>query len=435
MTVKQLNQVAFRFSQLNFIYYLADLMDYESENVTEDDADLGGLLNEFYELVRDFFFKDGREKSIAEMIEFRNENIREAEELIRATDCFALSEFVLNRLEHLFFEPTALPEGYSDEALRDEIMTAVAYSKTEQNALLSSVLRELPVRMTKEAFYGKLMEGLSVYRGDEEDTVRNVMDSIRSVAGMDFPECEGDLYESARLLLQRVNRIRPKDFLYGEYTAESERLSRLGNQIELYFTVRENLQYTVNAFLSAFYSQDASSWNPSYLELLRQLFDLREEAAEKSGQSAFSKQLDMLLYGTEYEFEQAHNAYDTVFGGYSRESSYMLPDTLKRVVILNSSSTFAELDAFDVLKKAISDDTFDEMAAALLEDLSENFSSYGKLLTRASINAILGIIPLPSWTGEEWSEYILSSLSRCTDVSEKLGFIDIFNELKRSEDL
>lgn len=122
----------------------------------------GAFLATLHELIGAFL--EGGD-ILSRLDQLREEVTREVEILTAYTDCFQIYEYVLNRMERSY---RSLPKtGLDDESFLAMLMAFITNTRESavMNGRIRQIIGQLPVRLTKQKFYGLVLEGLSVYIG------------------------------------------------------------------------------------------------------------------------------------------------------------------------------------------------------------------------------------------------------------------------------
>lgn len=366
------------------------------------------------------------------ILALREDNIRRMHVLNAYADRFTIYEYVLNRIEYRFVGG-ALPSGYSDEDMAQQILSSLSRisDQTAKQSMLAAVIEQLPVRMTKKRFFEILSNGINAYSGSDRETVDNLMFLLRTAAMLDAPETVGAGASEMDCMIREFNAADLVNIEAKTHAHLVEQLGRVMEELDGRMDRCLLLQELLNDLaVVSLLPQDAFGADSlscagvvSYLaaqervdeallaEKLAALEGIQEKAA--SSYSSLSASLPEYTEGCSEEL--------AAWGLADRFS------VLEQCTRLLSGSRFASLQAAET--RTVEPEYLEQVTEELLESLSASFASHSRLVNRAVMAKLVTMLPLFLRDFQQLEEYIRSSLSGCTDPAEKLGCIEIINEL------
>lgn len=382
------------------------------------------------------FLLEGEQRvTILEVEIFRNQISEALTQTMIYYERFLFYEYVLNRIEHRFSE-MKLPSNYSDEAFLNQIMKYIIEEDTnnEERITLSSyseVLEQLPIRFTKTKFLELIKDAMSIYQGGDTDSIDKTIDFMRSSAlletpnpssvafiryekdyqqlsNIDFKEISKDTFEKQLAILKHASKEIDEEVDQFYFLAE------LINSMYVILIVQSLLEVenvkainacrSVIAYKNSHFAEDFES-NPLVIKYLDQITERSEKTIYKFRQFE-SKMID------EIESEETVEQIDEII----------------KIIKLMSVSRFICLEEeaeVTIADEAYINDAYEKIAT----DLMEKFQSVSKIERRAIMSRLLHLMPPFLRTKEEIQVYIMTSLSNCRDVAEKLACYEIIQEL------
>lgn len=188
----------YSYNRLALNYYMYHEADVPGEEKSSAAGDLGArfdaLLGQFLEGECPLEALDGLRRAVTLRME----------QATAYTDCFQAYEYVLNRLEGKLL-PGEAAASETDEERLAWLMRFIAAPKeaVTVNERIQTVISQLPVRLTKQKFFGLVREGLEVYVGASEKSVEDMFYVLRSEALLSLPEGMGEAYPDLASYLSR----------------------------------------------------------------------------------------------------------------------------------------------------------------------------------------------------------------------------------------
>ena len=431
------------------------------ENISEEAGPLESgenrILEQINSITGSFFWKmpdrEGCKKLAGEILELRKEITGRMQVLSAYVDCFSVYEYILNRVEYRFKEMAKMPE---DVQFTEDVVQFIFSSKdnTLINEKVRFIIGQLPMRMLRSKYFDIIRESVSVYKGCSLSSLESFEYMFRTNAmlykdeNMDiyFTQFKKTLEELKNANFEDIDSTQYKTYndKVEESTYELLKLSDLyilfGEIVNLLYTVVAAAAYTeetdrvqdkslgvavtvIKGINVLFSGEDNDIWKLAEVALdlekekLGWLSELLDELTGK--QEVISEILDM----AEAALGQVIEVHDEAIDNLGLTENF---DLLKRLSLLNSNSTFAELmeekGAEDVKVTA---QMADEAAGRLINEVKELFRNSSRILRRAVMASTLEKIPVFFNTPQEVADYVSLSLLQCEDEAEKYASKEI----------
>ncbi len=409
------------------------------EEVTQDEA-LLGIYDALNALVKRF--AAGEKVSANEVAVLRKKNIERMTEITAMIDRFTLDEYIMNRMEHLYEGEQVLPVDYSDESMTQDMLQFLASGgKDQQNILISEMIAQLPVRMTKNRFYEIVQERLSVYKTSDVSALKDIAGMLESAAGLKKIDADDTLAEVLFRLDEALKQVDPMKITEAEYRLDTALLTETALTLNHASDAAEMLELVLNSLLTAVLSQDSAEDNEEQTAAMKIILEVVELIGGESEMTIDDVYRDCeALEGKIEEFQERftvdsaflqeiHTRYDAELEKNGLAEEYKKAD---QTGVLMSNSAFASLDArLEEQEDEVTDEIFTELVRDLNSRFAALFTECKKTYVRAAMGRAFSVIPPRFATQEELESYIYGSLSGCGNVSEKLGCMDLLNELMR----
>ncbi len=380
--------------------------------------------------------------SLGNLIALRKKNIARMSEVSRLIDRFTLAEYLMNRTEHRFLGEKELPGGYSDLDFSDEIMSGISLRKDEARGLLvSEILGELPVRMTKARFFETLRNRLSVYLSSDTEAFMNMISGLRASGGVtegneDFPELSRELED----ILGVFRTGKGAELTEEEFLRMQDALQRISRTLEdcsglcsQTAAVLNDLEVLLLSGDSAGISEDASARKilRNTAELFSALPESRTELLDETLE--LCRDLEGVLEDAVEAYNEAASFSEDLSGKYAKEiQKYGLSEgyaDLRMIRALRSESVFPPEPADAAAPVPMNTEIFDREFEKLAAEISDLFAASKKTYSRAVTARMLSLIPPVFKSAEQLENYIYTALSSCSVTEEKLACIELVRKL------
>ena len=379
--------------------------------------------------------------AVATIDQMRNEIIKEMQMLTAYVDIFNIYEYVLNRVEYRFVHSHLLDE-HSDEALCKNLMQYIVSDQDNMviNLKITEIIRQLPIRMTKEKFYELVKNGLSIYKGNEKKSLDDFLYMLRTCAMLDVPKDFDKQYSDLYSIYQNLKDADYKNLDKNQYEQLYNKLQYattfLNGTVDYYVMLAELVNGAYAILLSNPYAivdveekhtcdsvikaVNASFYQEALDPLDQEVTDmliLLEGRQERLGEQYL--QIEFLL-------DDIKKQHSPLVQSLALDSQY---ESLYRISALLSGSHFVDFERDDSDGEAASDQYVKQVEAQLRQDLSVIFKENNRMVSRAVMAAVLSELPVFFNNLTELQDYIYQSLNSCTDKAEKMACIEILNSL------
>lgn len=362
------------------------------------------------------------------VLQLREELREELEKVVAYMDCFRNYEYALNRVERRFRERMPASE-LNDEQFCHMIMSYITSSKqaSEMNLRIQNVIGQLPVRYTRQKYYGMVREALSAYIGSDQEGLDNMMYLLRTAGMVELDQeqkagCRELYRELAKLEGISFRELDTAGYMDANETVLSA--SRMLNMLSDYY---QNLQEMVNdLYLVGLTRADAvrdAALESSAFEILREILaSMDEDRVEEQLCS---------MEGIQEEYFEKYQRLDSApeYQEGEEEEAWKL----RQVERLMSSSSFMSLDMRQE-KRTVSAADVDRAFDDYVQKLDPVLKSCQKPVMRAVMANTLSILPLCFNSLDEIEEYIRRSIGGCSDPAEKEACKELMQELMESEE-
>lgn len=416
---------------LNLYLFFEELPEkYEDENSSRQELD-GQLLR----LTGSFL--DGKAKELLEQVPaFRSRIEDEMHQVMAYSDALQVYEYVLNRVERRFVK--CRPIEVDEEALAGNLMRYIKEAKEAgvQNQRIQMIVGQLPVRLTRQKYFGMVHDALTAYIGSDPAGLEDMMyllkgcsmagvwgepkkgyedfhEILSQLGGLSFKEMDGASYEHARGL---VSEAREMTMVLMEYCTI---LQEMVNDLYILcltgdWAVRdageEGHAVEILRGLEKLYEQGEREIPQELTDCLPNLEGIQEEYAEKYQRLDFHWEESEDAPGEEGELARRGEMVDR----------------------LMSASTFASLETRKDCD-SVSREDVERAADQFFAELGPVLSSLQKPVARGVMAMSLSYLPVFFNSPEEIREYIRNSLDCCADLAEKEACMDLLLQVMESD--
>lgn len=429
---QQMMTVYYRYSSvrlaMNYYTYSEMLKD---NSTAKDSNDMFGKLTAAYSTVlSEGIVKQAigneLESAVNGINAIRNDIIKTMKGLTSLVDIFNIYEYVLNRVEYRFKDASDV-NVKDDDTFTKELMQYMlsGNDKALMNVRITEAVRQLPLRMTKARFYELLKEGMKVYKDSEKASVDDFVYMLSSSSMIYTDEYTDKISEDINPII--------KEFETTDFSSIDE---------EIYNNLRDKLTFGVDYVQAAVdrYMLLADLVNDAYVLLLsapyadtacaerESLLKILEGAEDGSAEEAL-----VLLEGKQEELYSAYSQCEYLIKEVLDEKKDLveslmllsLYNSLDVISTLESGSHFVEFDKeidHTIAGEAYVLDKYNRLS----EELNDFFKKHNKLVNRAVMAHVLASLPIFFNNVDEIQNYVYSSISGCSDVSEKTACAEIF---------
>lgn len=407
---------------LNYYTYFESIS--ESEFLPSPLSDYNETLNQ---LIQGFL--EGRMER-DEIHTFRNQVITAMETITGYADFFQNYEYVLNRLERRFLkEKQSIPNV---SQITDELMNFLSASEdsTVFNTRIQLILEQLPVRYTKQKFFGMVQEGLSPYVGTERYNLDGMMYFLKMETLIENLDSMETGYEDLYKILKQFLQIDFSSLTEDEYYSLIKKLMECSKMLIEISSNYKILQEIINDLYVLNLTKEEAAPDTSEEQICITI--LKEVLNHFINGNTSIEENEM-----EEELTQLEGRQESLFETYL---DFQLPKDsnedikkLARIDRLLSSSSFMKLDEEEKDSTPADRMYLEQAVNRYAIEAEAFFKTCQRPVIRAIMAKILSNLPVFFNSVEEIRGYIENSLSSCTDVFERESSIELLVELMESE--
>lgn len=367
--------------------------------------------------------------------ELREQIIREMEIVTAYTDCFRVYEYALNRLERRF--ETDLPGIGVDE---DEFVRQLIHFLTDakdaavMNQRIQMIIGQLPIRFTRQKFYGMVTEALSAYIGSDKSGLDNMMYLLRTSAMAELTEEQKSGYQDLNILLEQLRNLPFKELEAGQYREAMQKIGYASEALYLFSDTWQMLQDMVNDLYVLCLTRDDAMKDAAEegnaLSILSGLYALRQSGACGEIADEITERL-YLLEGVQESYYEKYQRLDPAPEHVEGEDETAYYG--RCVDKLLSASPFVPLEETHGEETVERKDT-EAAANAFFALLEPVFAANPRPVVRAIMAMVLSNLPLCFNSLDAVRDYIAGSLASCTDAAEKETSMELLQKLMEFED-
>lgn len=384
---------------------------------------------------------DNTEDITKEIIDIRDAITDKMKILTTYTDALEIYEYILNRRE------PALKDTVDDTIDTDELaqsMYEFVFSENDKmlvNTRIQEFIAQMPVRMTKTRFFDIITNSLSIYRGGEQSSVKDFLETIRDAALINLDD---DKISACTELYEIYQTLKAADYLHlekEEYDKLSDMISDATEIIQSAVTDYLMLIEIINDVLIILYTHDMADkdfYGENYKTSSKIIGEIISADDIYEASESFDKMFVSLegaqesayedLLSLETNLDDLHATYYDVYDSEAMKERF---DNLARADRLTSSSLFMDIEnnEFTVIMEEADELFLMQEKDAIIDDFKGLFDKYGKLERRSIMAKVLSLMPVFFNTQQEILEYFKYALSSCTDKAEITACRDIVNDL------
>lgn len=387
--------------------------------------------------------------------------IKEKMEILTAcVDRLVNVEYVFNRMELNFCEDKGEDVPVSEFTGKVMQFIFTESDSVVTNGRIKEVLRQLPVRMSKNRFYDLIKNGLGLYKDEDKESLEGIIYMLRTSGNLYHSEGMERYFSSFMGEIEELEKLSYDGMPKEEYEKAGEKLRNISNKLRLLTDNYVSLQTIINEMLALsllhngeegildekigyilkkeceMLSYKKCMENPDFMkdemDLLLEQFEgvegIQEENMEK--QSLLESVLDIVVHAGE----------DIIKG--DKADTEQIKEMLTNLLIVQrllSSSQFADIDNIPLNGEIfpenalqewkVSDEELKEKTGELLNEFEEYFKGHERKINRAVMANVLSCLPVFFQSTEDVKEYIYSSLSQCRDESERKVSMELIQKL------
>ncbi len=342
--------------------------------------------------------------------------------LVSYADCFLIYRYVLDRMERRFEKMETIDE--TPEEFADRIIETL--SESEDAVVLDDRLRcivsQLPVRYTKQKFYDLLMNKLTVFVGVDRGSLDELLYVLKTSAMLDPPQGREEAQPELEDALVYLRGADYRDMDKAGYASCKARLEKAVELLEQRMDASSAFMALLNDLYVLFLSRPEAMIDVAEDTVFRQVVtSVREHFSREHVEEmddALTSQLEALEGIQESSIERIRFSEDET------------DEDLKKIEKLFSTSPFVELDEEEPEPRQADREWVEAKGQEFCRQLDESFKGMPKPVMRAVMATVLAQLPMTFASTDELREYIIGSLSACTDFAEREASMEnVENEL------
>lgn len=404
---------------LNMYLYFGELpLEYEQGTGRQEEFD-----RRYMELLG--WYLDGEYPRVLENIDdFRREIRQEMETVVAYSDAVQIYEYALNRIERRFVNGSSEPE-IEIETLVGNVMHYLASTEdtTVQNQRIHELLRQLPIRFTRQKYFSMVHDALTSYIGSDYAGLEEVMYLLRCGSLIELSQRCGSGYGRLEEILACLKKLSFRDLTKEDYEKTNDQVKEAGELLLNLTEYCNNLEEMVNdLYLLCLTGPEAmrdAAKEASAFAILKGLWRQYENGSREISQQLFAHLPE--LEGVQEEYFEKYQQLSF------RQEEEMDPLAF-RVDMLMSTSTFADLEE-NKRQGHVTREDLEEVTATFFAELETVFSSSQKPVIRAIMATTLSYLPVRFQSPDELQNYIRNSLDCCTDLAERAVCMELLQQM------
>lgn len=416
---KRLLSAAYRFSYSRLVlnYY----MFYES---LEEHPELAGLIRDKEAKlapILEGFLAEGEEQNddcLTQQLDgLRGQNGKAMEILSAYGDCFSIYEYVLNRIERRFEKRD--PFSQTPEEFVSRVLDSLSTSNDASilDSRMRSLVAQLPIRYTRQKFYGMVHDRLSVYIGADQKGLAGLFYMLRTAAMVQLPEEMAEAEPELAEVLERLKAADYRNLDAAGYAAcrESFRqgLELFHQKSDIYLLFENIIDDLYVLLISRREAMTDVSEAQVFEKILTGVRTLFAEGGVRPADESLTESL------TKLEGIQESAVPRLQFSEKETDSD------LRKLERLLSDSPFVELEEEEDGSLPADRHWVDEKTKEFCGQLEELFTGMQKPVVRAVMASVLAQLPMMFRSVDELREYAEGSLLACTDFAEREACMEI----------
>lgn len=411
---------------LNYYTYFSDA----DEDITQDS--LKQADRQFHQILGKYL---AGEKPLDSLRLLRNRVTREMEAVTAYADCFRIYEYALNRLERRFETGLPVIDVGEDEFVRRLVhFLSDTKDAAVMNQRIQMIIGQLPIRFTRQKFYGMVLEALSAYIGSDQSGLDNMMYLLRTSAMAELTQEQKSGYHDLNVLLEQLRNLPFKELEASKYREAVQKIGYASEVLYLYSDTWQMLQDMINdLYIVCLTRADAikdMAEEGNALSILAALYEQYQGGACGEIADEITERL-YLLEGVQESYYEKYQRLDPApeYQEGEDESAY----AGRCVDKLLSASPFVSLEE-TYEKGRVEKNDVETAANAFFAQLEPVFAANPKPVVRAIMATVLSNLPVCFNSLDEIQGYIANSFASCTDSAEKETSMELLQKLMESED-
>lgn len=378
------------------------------------------------------------EEVVSSVDKIRKDIMNRMNILTAYTDLFQIYEYIINRTEYRFREEIVSEDA---EEFAKEILRYIFESQDNVviNNKIKEIIGQLPVRITKQKYLDLLKDSIFIYFGADQSSLETYLYMIRTSAMLYREEGMDRLYPKLREQKDTLAHLKYNEINAEEY-ADAERLLKqatifLETEASVYYSLQEIVNEVYTLLLCSTYAgmsaAKADQREEAIISILQGInHAFLQESKEEPDSSLIEKfnSIEGVQEELSYDIDLLEEALYEVDKNYRTLAESMMVDQLLNVLLrsrnLLSNSLFINLEE-EMEERTVDEEILGAEADKLERELVELFAGHDRVVSRAVMSNTLNKMPVFFKNHKEVMDYVLYSLERCTDQSEKTACIEI----------
>lgn len=453
--VKQYMQLNDSYARIKLMMEYYMFYETVSEGINPYIASAKDTADQLHEIIETFFEKNPSKeetKALAgQLLELRQGVVDRMQVLTAYVDCFVVYEYILNRVQYRFEDLEMLPE---DSVFAQDLVNFIFSS--QDNVTISDNIRfalgQLPMRMTRSRYFDLIKDSVSIYKGSDKSSLDSFLYMFRTNAMLYRDDNMEQYFTEFVPVLEELSSLDYETIDQKTYQIYAEKIrvsaSKLNDVSDLYMQLGQliNEMYAICATVN--YAEDREETDVTSIVIrgINALFLEKDSEIWKLSKETPVESEEEKLYWLGEQFIQVEGKQENLYDGLNmagaaleeiRESqkdeieSLGLSNeftTLKKLFLMTSNSTFAELEE-QTLEEKVTEQMAEEAAAALIAECKGLFQGKSRMLRRAVMANTLEKMPVFFTTAQEVADYVMNALSLCDDEAEKYAAKQLLLEI------
>lgn len=446
----EFTDVYLHYAALELTFSAFSLFDFMSGEITNDEwvsADEKKRYGDVSELLRRMLEEEKKPFSEAayDTVAQRAQEIREeitsvmevytsyADHLVCYDKILDWTKFCYKSEEQLQQEINEVnEEEFLDDLMRFIFGTKDAGIRKER---LRSVLREIPVQMTKGKLFEKIHQAFTLYQDGDRESLDRYVYILRSVAMLERPDesfVSDDWFRNFEEQLKSTDYAQIDETSFAHLSGQMEEATKRLRQVTDFYYLLEEMVNKIYALCLIRRHKETTT------DLYTDCMDILQEVLE----NRFSEERLEQLEGKIEDYVERAGYLEAVLPEVRRGERELLEeigltadyDDYAAVVKLMSDSLFIPIEDQDneqIVDKAVIDEVCDQLTA----ELSDLFRTLPRELRQAVMTMILGELPVMFKDIDECVEYFCTNLFGCQNLAKKQAALEELSQMMMEDEL
>lgn len=436
---------------LTLNYYILYETGYEESKYNT--PELLKYIEEVNGVIEEYVVKDNKvdDSVITRVDNIRNLVIDKLDLLLNYTAKLYIYEYILNRLEYNFEKP--LENGrliVNDDNFAKQVVDYI-FSNND-NVVISGKIREviaqLPIRMTKDRFYGLISDAMTLYKGNKVDELDMFVEKIESAATLS-KEAYDEEYKVLIDALEYYNGVDFKNINAETFDVAKEKYREVNDFVRTYTDFLSDLQRSINMtyvlLLVKQIRENVGLDNLEVEDIRKNIIKHLCECFKSEYKQSIDDNITSDLTCVEGVQEKSHTLImqleqvidEDILEIYAKEDNRIseIITSFKKCSLLTSTSIFAAFEQKQINNTEVDDAIIQDRMNKLIEQFKELFSSKPKMYTRAVMANILSELPIFFTNMTEVVDYVHTQIAACKNENEKIACYAILTDMMADDDI